>query len=586
MASEKRTKRVEKVLQRETALPSYRARRWTLLFLLGLAGSLLVWHAVNQQILETNFLQQEGKRRHLRVVEMPAYRGMIVDRRGEPLAVSTPVDSVWANPRVLHPDHQDLVPLAKILGKNPDEIRRQLAKDSRRAFVYVKRRINPDIGERLREFLRERKLEGVGLLREYRRYYPSGEVFAHVAGLTNIDDQGLAGLELVYDDWLKGVPGKKRVIRDGRAQVVENVESIQTPKPGRTLHLSLDRRLQFLAYRELKAAVQRHKAISASAVILDVRTGEVLAMVNQPAYNPNGSKDEPKTNFRNRAVTDLFEPGSTMKPFTVASALELGRIQPDTLIDTTSGRLKVGSDWVTDSHGYKIIDVATVISKSSNVGISKIALDLPREQLWKDFSLLGFGEASGIAFPGEATGQLAPYQQWAPIDHASIAFGYGISVNSLQLAQAYAVLAADGVRRPVSLLQLDRAPDGERVMSVKTSRQVRAMLESVVSDEGTAPAAAIFGYRVAGKTGTVKKSVSGGYADDRYQAIFAGMAPASNPRMVMVVVVDEPRNGKFYGGQVAAPVFSRVMAGALRLLNISPDAMDGVVELAGTGGAG
>ena len=407
--------------------------------------------------------------------------------------------------------------------------------------------------------------------REYRRYYPGGEVFAHTVGFTNVDDQGLEGLELAYDQWLQGTPGRKRVIRDGHARVVRNVESIREPVEGKNLVLSIDRRLQFLAYRELKAAVQQHKAKSGSIVILDALTGEVLTMVNQPAYNPNGSKQGRRGRLRNRAVTDVFEPGSTMKPFTVAAALESGRYRPRTRIDTSPGSMRVGRHQVRDIRNYGAIDVATVIRKSSNVGVSKIALDLPREDLWRFFSRLGFGESTGSGFPGEADGQLTPHQRWARIDQATLSFGYGLSATPLQLARAYAVLAAEGIRRPVSLLRLERPPAGDRVMSPATARAVLTMLEAVVSTEGTAPDAAVAGYRVAGKTGTIKKSVSGGYAEDRYVSVFTGIAPASAPRLVVVVMIDEPGAGKYYGGQVAGPVFSKVMAGALRLMNITPD---------------
>jgi len=587
MAGTKRKKRAEKVRKdSQAALPRYRARRWVLLSLLIFAGASIIWRAVDQQIFETDFLKSEGQRRHLRIVEVPAHRGMITDRAGEPLAISTPVASVWANPWVLAPERFALAPLASVLGMKSGDLRQLLARRSARSFVYLKRRINPDRAEKLEAVLEKHHIEGVGLQREYRRFYPAGEVFAHVVGFTDVDDRGQEGLELAYENWLRGISGRKRVIRDGQARVVRDVESIQAPVTGRDLALSLDRRLQFLAYRELKAAVQHNKAKSGSAVILDVRTGEVLAMVNQPAYNPNGSKAGRRNRFRNRALTDVFEPGSTMKPITVAAALESGRYTPTTRIDTRPGVLKVGRYEVKDARNFGLIDVATIIRKSSNVGVSKIAMDLPGERLWSFFSSMGFGESADTGFPGESSGQLTPAGRWAKIDQATLSFGYGLSVTPTQLAGAYAVIAADGVRRPISLLRVDRPPQGERVMSSKTARAVRSMMEAVVSAEGTAPAAAVPGYRIAGKTGTVKKSISGGYADDRYMAVFAGIAPASDPRLVMVVMIDEPRAGQYYGGQVAAPVFSKVMAGALRLLNVAPDApqQDGVRLAAAAGG--
>jgi cell division protein FtsI (penicillin-binding protein 3) len=556
-------------------------RRWTLLGIMAVACGALVARAVDQQIFETDFLQREGARRHLRVVEMPAHRGMILDRSGEPLAISTPVHSVWANPRELVPDRGTLAPLAEVLDMGVESLRGLLARRSDRAFVYLKRQVTPAVARAVTAL----DVPGVGLQREYRRYYPSGEVTAHLVGFTDIDDIGQEGMELAYDGWLRGEPGRKRVVRDGRARVVENIESIREPRPGRDLVLSIDRRLQFLAYRELKAAVGHNKARGGTAVILDVTTGEILAMVNQPSYNPNGSRSGLGGRVRNRALTDVFEPGSTMKPFTVSAALELGRFRSDTPVDTSPGVLRVGRNQVKDVRDYGLLDVAGVIRKSSNVGASKIALSLPPEGLWTTLQGFGFGELTAAAFPGEATGQLAPYQSWARFDQAALAFGYGISVTAVQLAQAYAVIAGDGLRRPVSLVRVDEPPAGERVLSAETARTVRGMLEAVVSAQGTAPAAAIAGYRVAGKTGTVKKAVSGGYADHRYRAVFAGMAPASEPRLVLVVLIDEPRAGKYYGGQVAAPVFSRIMAGALRLLNVTPDDRGALgAHLAGTPG--
>jgi len=542
--------------------------------MLAIAGMALVWRAVDQQIFETDFLQDEGERRHLRTVEVAAHRGMITDREGEPLAISTPVDSVWANPRVLSPDRRELAPLAKALGMKPDALRQILAKRSNRSFVYLKRRITPETAAAVNELLKQRKIKGVGLERGYRRYYPGGEVFAHVVGFTDMDDIGQEGAELAYEEWLRSTAGRKLVIRDGHARVVRDVESIQAPREGRDLALSIDRRLQYLAYRELKSAVKQHKAKAGSAVILDVRSGEVLAMVNQPAYNPNGSKRGKQGRFRNRAVTDVFEPGSTMKPFTIAAALESGRYHPASMIDTAPGYLKVGRNRVRDHHNLGVIDIPTVIRKSSNVGASKIALDLSGEQLWRLYSAMGFGEVTGVGFPGEVGGQLTPHQNWARIDQATLSFGYGLSVTSLQLARAYAIFASGGVKRPVSLVRVDQPAKGESVISRATARALVAMMESVVGQDGTARQAAIAGYRVAGKTGTVKKSISGGYSDDRYLSVFAGLAPVSDPRLVMVVMIDDPRGKNYYGGEVAGPVFSKVMSGALRLLNIAPDNME------------
>jgi len=576
MAETRRKKRAQKAVKKEQiSLPSYKARRWTLLGILALAGSALIWRAVDQQIFETDFLQSEGQRRHLRVVEMSAHRGMITDRRGEPLAISTPVDSIWANPRRLHPDRKSLAPLAKMLGKNLDSLRQLLAQRSGRSFVYLKRRANPELAKQVMEWVSENDITGIGLQREYRRYYPDGEVFAHVLGFTDIDDQGLEGLELAFNEWLDGKPGKKRVIRDGRARTVKDVERIVNPEPGNRLELSLDRRLQYLAYRELKSAVKHNKAKSGSAVILDVKNGEVLAMVNQPAYNPNGNKRGKRGRFRNRAVTDVYEPGSTMKPFTISAALEMGKYAVSSKVDTSPGYYRVGRNQVKDIRNYGEIDLSTILLKSSNVGASKVALDLPKEPYWKFLSKMGFGEPTSTGFPGESAGQLIPFQRWAQIDQATLAFGYGLSVTPLQLARAYSAIANDGVIQQPTMLQVTEAKEGERVMRPEVARAVRKMMEGVTTAQGTAPAAAVTGYRVAGKTGTVRKVVAGKYSKGNYRSLFAGMIPASDPRLVMVILIDESSAGKYYGGQVAGPVFSKVMTGAMRMLNIPPDDING-----------
>ncbi|MEJ2608836.1 MAG: penicillin-binding protein 2 [Candidatus Thiodiazotropha sp.] len=545
--------------------PSYRARRFTVLGVMGLAFASLIWQSVDRQVFQTAFLQEQGERRYLRTMRVSASRGMITDRNGEPLAISSPVKSVVANPKVLKNDGQTIGALASILNLDPDRLRRQLSSD--RGFVYLKRRINPDLAEQVKLL----DLDGLDLLSEYRRFYPSGEVMSHTVGFTNIDDKGQEGMELAYDEWLSGVPGAKRVIKDGKDRVVMQVENIQSPSPGNDLVLSIDRRLQFLAYRELKAAVTKHRARSGSAVILDSRNGEILAMVNSPSYNPNAHRGRRSNSLRNRSVTDVFEPGSTIKPFTIAAGIEQGLYRPETPIDVSPGHMKVGRNLVRDNHNYGMIDVATVLRKSSNVGASKIALSMEPETLWKLYSKLGFGENPYTHFPGESSGRLPHFSDWSKFEQATLSFGYGMSVTPLQLARAYAVLANDGVRMPASLLKLDRPAEGVQVLRQSTARSVVKMLEAVVSSEGTAPLAEVPGYRVAGKTGTAKKSVAGGYSKDKYLAVFVGMAPASNPRLVMAVFIDEPRGKEYYGGLVAGPVFSKVMSGALRLLNIPPD---------------
>jgi len=420
----------------------------------------------------------------------------------------------------------------------------------------------------------------VHLQKEYRRYYPDGETAAHLLGFTDVDDRGQEGLELAYDDWLNGEPGSERVIRDGKRRMVEKVDNIRAPQPGKDLQLTIDRRLQYLAYRELKAAVAQHRARAGSLVMLDPRTGEVLAVANQPSFNPNNRDGLQASRTRNRAVVDLFEPGSTIKPFAVASGLETGRYGPRTHIDTSPGYMRVGRHLVRDHHNYGDIDVSTVLLKSSNVGAAKIVLDIPPKAFWGMLDRLGFGQLPGSGFPGEASGRLVHYDSWRTIEQATLSFGYGMSTSVLQLANAYAALANEG-RVFAPRLVLDQpAGESRQVMRADTARRVRQMLEPVVSRLGTAPRAQIPGYRVAGKTGTVKKAVAGGYAEDRYLSLFAGMAPASDPRLVMVVMLDEPRSGDYYGGLVSGPVFSRVMGGALRLLGVAPDDSDSLPMLA------
>ena len=545
----------------------YRGRRIFLLSVMLLAVGLLLWRAVDLQLLHNAFLQEQGDARSLRVVSIPAHRGVIADRNNEPLAVSTPVDSIWADPQELLGVSAQWPRLAKLLDLNVHWIRERLRENANREFVYIKRHVPPALADQVMAL----NIPGVFSQREYRRYYPSGEVAGHVLGFTNVDDVGQEGAELSYEQLLRGTPGSMRVIKDRLGHIVETVERINEPVPGRDLKLSIDRRIQYLTYRELKAAVQENHASSGSAVVLDVKTGEVLAMVDQPTYNPNNRDSLQSSHYRNRAVTDVFEPGSTVKPFTVAMALESGQYRPDTLIDTSPGTLRVGPNTIHDTHDYGLIDVSTVIAKSSNVGASKIALSIPAERLWTIFHRVGLGSLSGANFPGEASGSLPDYHHWYPIDRATFSFGYGLSVSTLQLAHAYAALAAGGVLKPVSFVPVEHEPEGERVMNAKTARQVIAMLEGVVSDEGTGALARVPGYHVAGKTGTVRKSASGGYAEDNYLSLFAGMIPATRPRLAMVVMINDPRREQYYGGMVAAPVFSRVMSGAVRLLDIAPD---------------
>lgn len=569
-ASARRRKRAERIARLGTG-PSFMQRRRTLVAALCVLVLAVTASAFERQVMDGDFLRNEGERRYLRVREIPARRGMILDRNAEPLAVSTPVATVWGDPGQLMGRPQAVRDLAAALRIDASELTARLRSKRERAFIYLKRRIGPEEALAVERVMEEHKLQGLGMESEYRRFYPSGEIFGHVIGFTNVDDRGIEGMELAFDSWLGAEPGKRRVIQNGRRDVVAEVERVKPPRHGKDLTLSIDRRLQFLAYRELMRAVNQHRAASASAVVLDVHTGEVLAMVNQPAYNPNTKRGGKESARRNRALTDVMEPGSTVKPLVVAAALEAGLVGPDTPIDTSPGNLRVGRDRVRDIRDHGLLDTTGIITKSSNVGVVKLAMRMDKAVLWQLYDRLGFGHPTRIEFPGEVPGRLRHFQEWRLFEHATLAFGYGLSVTNLQLAQAYAVLAADGVKRPLSLLKREERPGTERILSADTARKVRAMMETVVSDEGTAIRAAVEGYRVAGKTGTAKKAVRGGYAARRYQAVFAGMAPASKPRFVMVVMVDEPRGKHYYGGRVAAPVFASVMTGALRLFNVPPD---------------
>lgn len=554
---------------RDDARPRWVWRSTFVCALFATGALAMAGRAFELQVLNKEFLQDQGQARHVRVMEMPAHRGMITDRNGEVLAVSTPVASVWVNPQELGESARRLPEVAAVLEENPRDLLRMVAERADREFVYLKRQVPPQVAEQVQAL----NVPGVHLQREYKRFYPAAEVTAHLLGFTNIDDKGQEGLELAFNEWLSGEAGAKRVLRDRLGRVIEDLELLQAPQPGKTLRTSIDLRLQYLAYRELKAAIKQHDAVSGSIVILDPQSGEVLALANQPSFNPNNRTEYQGSHYRNRAVTDVFEPGSSFKPFPVAAALETGRYRPSTPVDTSPGFIRVGGYAVQDERNYGVIDVTTVLTKSVNVGASKIALSLEPEQMWSVLARFGFGSVTGSGLPGETGGVLPHWQRWRDVTQATLAYGYGLSVTPLQLAQGYSVLAADGVSRPVSFVTgQDNA--GEQVLSAQTARQMRAMLETVVGPRGTATAAAVNGYRVAGKTGTARKAVAGGYATDRHIAVFAGMAPVENPRLVTVVVINEPRNREYYGGDVAAPVFSRVMAGGLRLLNVPPDAPD------------
>jgi len=519
------------------------------------------------QVLDKQFLLDQGAERHLRVQQMPAHRGLILDRNGEPLAVSTPVDSIWVNPGELALADEQIPRLASALGLDRQELARRVTSNLDREFLYLARGRQPAEAAEIKAL----GIPGVYTSREYRRYYPGGEVTGHLLGFTNVDDAGQEGLELAFDHWLAGEAGAKRVIQDRYGRIVEDVESIRPTRPGRDLVLSIDLRIQYLAYRELKAAVRDQRARAGSIVVLDVTTGEVLAMVNQPAYNPNDREQIQAADYRNRAATDIFEPGSSIKPFWVAAALAAGKYDARSIIDTSPGFYKVGAKIFEDEHNLGRIDIATVLAKSSNVGMAHIALSLAPQQAWATLARLGFGEVTTSGYPGESAGLLPAYSQWRPIGIVTMSHGYGLSVTPLQLAHAYATIGALGVARPVSFLAADAPVAGTRVLEGPTCHELLTMLESVVAAEGTGKLAAIPGYRVAGKTGTAWKATAGGYSTDRYMAVFGGVAPETAPRLAAVVVIDEPSAGQHQGGQVAAPVFARVVGGALRLLAVAPD---------------
>ena len=549
-------------------LPVWRARVLVLLLMTGFVT--LATRALYLQGLNNEFLQARGESRYERTVEAVANRGTITDRKGEPLAISTPVESVWVSP----PDAQwsagEREKLARILGMSTKALKQRVA-DASREFVYLKRQLPPDEAARIVAL----NLPGVFLQREYRRYYPAGEVAAHVIGFTSVDDRGQEGIELAYQEWLAGKSGSQRVIKDRLGNIVEQVESMSAPRDGRALALSLDSGVQYLAYRELKKAAIAHSAKAGSIVVLDARSGEVLALANWPSYNPNNRETFHARRTRNRAVVDLFEPGSTLKPFTAAAAIDSGLLGPNSIINVESGTMRIGNRTIHDAHrdGH-LLSVSQVIQKSSNVGSAKIALAMEPQELWQVLTTAGFGAQPKSGFPGEAAGLLRDFDNWKPIEQATMSYGHGLSVSLLQLARAYTVFASDGMLAPLTFVRRDAGVPGQRVISASTARTVRSMLESVTQPGGTAVQARVTGYTVAGKTGTVHKLINGAYASDKYLSSFVGFAPVSDPRVVVAVMIDEPSDGKYYGGEVAAPVFREVTAGALRLLGIAPDSAE------------
>ena len=546
-------------------LPVWRSRMLLVLFFCGFM--VLGARAVYLQGWNNDFLQAKGESRHSRVIEISANRGRIVDRHGEALAISTPVKSVWAIPSETKLDKPQLQKLAALLEMPPADIEKRIA-DTTRDFVYVKRQIPPETADRIAEL----RIPGLFQNREFRRYYPGGEVMSHILGFTGAEDVGQEGVELAFQEQLAGKPGSRRVIKDRMGQIVEDLQSIKAAHDGRDLVLALDARIQSMVYSQLKATITEHRAKAGGVVVLDVTTGEMLALANFPTYNPNNRVHLTGASLRNRAVTDTFEPGSTLKPFTIATALEAGQVKSETMVQTAPGRLTIGSATIRDAHAEGLLTVFQVIQKSSNVGSAKIALAMPPERMWNTFNAVGFGQPPKLGFPGEAPGRVRAFKTWRPIEQATMSYGHGISLSLVQLARAYSIFARDGDLVPISLVKVDTPPPAQFVISAETARSMRAMLEAVVHPGGTAPRAQIMGYRVAGKTGTAHKQENGGYAASKYVSSFVGFAPVSSPRLVVAVMIDEPTAGKYYGGLVAAPLFAQVMENALRTLRVPPDA--------------
>ncbi len=547
------------------------------LALLALLVGVIAWRIVDLQVMDQGFLKGQGDARSVRHIPIPAHRGLITDRNGEPLAVSTPVTTLWGNPKELQAARARWPELAKALGQDAAVLSERLQSQASREFMYLVRGLTPEQGQEILDL----KIPGVYAQEEFRRFYPAGEVAAHVVGFTDIDDRGREGMELAYDEWLAGVPGKRQVLKDRRGRLIKDVQVTKNAKPGKAMALSIDLRLQYLAHSELRNVVHEYGAKAASLVMVDVKTGEILAMANQPTYNPNNRRNLQPAAMRNRAMIDVFEPGSTVKPFSIAAALATGKYQPDSVVNTLPGWMRIGRYTIRDVSRGGMLSLTGILMKSSNVGISKIALDIGAEPVYAVMQQAGFGQDTGLGFPGERVGNLPNHRKWRDAETASLAYGYGLSVTAVQLAHAYAVLGNQGTNVPFSLLHLDRAQDGVQVIDKQISGTVLQMLRAVVEEEGGGGARAkVPGYHVGGKSGTAKKiSGTGGYTKDAYRSFFAGVAPLSNPRIAAVVVVDEPSKGQYYGGLVAAPVFGKVMARALRLMNVAPDNLPPPAEL-------
>ncbi|MFS8977312.1 peptidoglycan D,D-transpeptidase FtsI family protein [Cupriavidus necator] len=545
-------------------LPMWRSK--LVVFLMFAAFVALAVRAAWIQGPGNQFYEAEGKKRFQRTLELPATRGKILDRNGLVLATSLPVKAIWAVPEDV-PEQVEAAKirqLARLLGMSEKDLGKKLSED--KGFVYLKRQVLPDVADKIAAL----KIEGIHQTREYKRFYPEGEAMAHIVGFTNVEDRGQEGVELAREPGLAGRPGARQVIKDRLGRVVEDVGILKTPRDGEDIQLSIDAKIQYLAYNELKAVVEKHKAKAASAVVLDAQTGEVLALANWPTYNPNDRTRLSGEQLRNRVLTDTFEPGSMMKPITVGLALQLKRVTPSTVIATT-GKYQFEGATITDTHNYGALTVSGVIQKSSNIGTTKIAMMMKPQEMWDMFTSIGLGQAPKIGFPGAVAGRVRPFKSWRPIEQATMSYGYGLSVSLFQMAHAYTIFAHDGELIPVSMFRTNGPATGERILSPQVARDVRAMMETVTAPGGTAPEAQVMGYRVGGKTGTAYKHEGRGYNRSKYRASFIGLAPMSNPRIIVAVSVDEPTAGSHYGGLVAGPAFAAITGGTLRALNVQPD---------------
>lgn len=538
------------------------------LVILGLLVSVIVWKLLDRHVINNDFLKTQGDLRSVRHIPISAHRGVVTDRNGQFLAVSTPVITLWANPKELMQTPSEWPELAKALNQDVKALSERININSEREFMYLVRGLEPDQGKAILD----QKFSGVYSIEEYRRFYPAGDVTAHIVGFTDIDDRGREGVELAYNNWLTGVPGKREVLKDRRGHLIKDVRVVSNAKPGKDLQLSIDLRLQYLASRELENAIEEFGAHSASLVLIDIKTGEILALANQPTYNPNNRSQLKPDEMRNRALLDAFEPGSTVKPFSMSAALGTGRWKPESTVDTSLGSLKIGHYTIKDVSRGGVLNLTGILKKSSNVGISKIAFDIGAEPIYEVMQKVGFGQDTGLGFPGEGGGMLPVHRKWGQAETATLAYGYGLSVTPVQLAHAYATLANNGVSLPLSMIKRKELPAGSQAIDPNIANTVLNMLRAVVEEDGGVFRARVNGYHVAGKSGTARKTVvNRGYEENHYRSFFAGVAPATNPRYAIVVVIDDPSKVGYFGGLVAAPVFSKVMSGTLRMMNISPD---------------